>query len=102
MGCNQPRVPARNDGVSFAIFISAAASSAMPLGWSVAGLVSWGGSVYGSTKGAVHQLTKAAAIEGAPFNIRCNAGYNEPSSTWSTSSDRCSMACAGANCPKLP
>jgi NAD(P)-dependent dehydrogenase (short-subunit alcohol dehydrogenase family) len=40
---------------------------------SVAGLVSWGGSVYGSTKGAVHQLTKAAAIEGAPFDIRCNA-----------------------------
>ena len=37
---------------------------------SVAGLVSWGGSVYGSTKGAVHQLTKAAAIEGAPFGIR--------------------------------
>jgi NAD(P)-dependent dehydrogenase (short-subunit alcohol dehydrogenase family) len=29
--------------------------------------------VYGSTKGAVHQLTKAAAIEGAPFGIRCNA-----------------------------
>jgi NAD(P)-dependent dehydrogenase (short-subunit alcohol dehydrogenase family) len=40
---------------------------------SVAGLVSWGGGVYGSTKGAVHQLTKAAAIEGAPFGIRCNA-----------------------------
>ena len=40
---------------------------------SVAGLVSWGGSVYGSTKGAVHQLTKAAAIEGAPFGIRANA-----------------------------
>jgi len=40
---------------------------------SVAGLVSWGGGVYGSTKGAVHQLTKAAAIEGAPFGIRANA-----------------------------
>lgn len=40
---------------------------------SVAGLVSWGGSVYGSTKGAVHQLTRAVAIEGAPFGIRCNA-----------------------------
>ena len=37
---------------------------------SVAGLVAWGGSVYGATKGAVHQLTKAAAIEGAPFGIR--------------------------------
>jgi NAD(P)-dependent dehydrogenase (short-subunit alcohol dehydrogenase family) len=40
---------------------------------SVAGLVSWGGGVYGSTKGAVHQLTRAVAIEGAPFDIRCNA-----------------------------
>jgi NAD(P)-dependent dehydrogenase (short-subunit alcohol dehydrogenase family) len=40
---------------------------------SVAGLVSWGGSVYGATKSAVHQLTKAVAIEGAPFGIRANA-----------------------------
>ena len=40
---------------------------------SVAGLVSWGGSVYGATKGAVHLLTKAVAIEGAPFGIRANA-----------------------------
>jgi NAD(P)-dependent dehydrogenase (short-subunit alcohol dehydrogenase family) len=40
---------------------------------SVAGLVSWGGGVYGATKGAVHQLTRAVAIEGAPFDIRCNA-----------------------------
>lgn len=40
---------------------------------SVAGLVSWGGSVYGATKAAVHQLTKAVAIEGAPFGIRANA-----------------------------
>lgn len=40
---------------------------------SVAGLVGWGGSVYGSTKGAIHQLTRAAAIEGAPFGIRANA-----------------------------
>jgi NAD(P)-dependent dehydrogenase (short-subunit alcohol dehydrogenase family) len=40
---------------------------------SVAGLVSWGGGVYGATKGAVHQLTRAVAIEGAPFGIRCNA-----------------------------
>lgn len=40
---------------------------------SVAGLVAWGGSVYGATKGAVHQLTRAVAIEGAPFNIRANA-----------------------------
>ena len=30
---------------------------------SVAGLVGWGGTVYGATKGAVHQLTKAVAIE---------------------------------------
>nr|WP_198429089.1 SDR family oxidoreductase [Nocardia bovistercoris] len=40
---------------------------------SVAGLVAWGGSVYGATKGAVHQLTRAVAIEGAPFDIRANA-----------------------------
>jgi NAD(P)-dependent dehydrogenase (short-subunit alcohol dehydrogenase family) len=40
---------------------------------SVAGLVGWGGSVYGATKGGVHQLTRAAAIEGAPHNIRVNA-----------------------------
>jgi NAD(P)-dependent dehydrogenase (short-subunit alcohol dehydrogenase family) len=40
---------------------------------SVAGSVAWGGSVYGATKGAVHQLTRAVAIEGAPFGIRANA-----------------------------
>jgi NAD(P)-dependent dehydrogenase (short-subunit alcohol dehydrogenase family) len=40
---------------------------------SVAGLVGWGGTVYGATKGAVHQLTKAVAIETAPFGIRVNA-----------------------------
>lgn len=40
---------------------------------SVAGLVGWGGSVYGATKGAVHQITRAVAIEGAPFGIRANA-----------------------------
>jgi NAD(P)-dependent dehydrogenase (short-subunit alcohol dehydrogenase family) len=40
---------------------------------SVAGLVGWGGGVYGATKGGVHQLTRAVAIEGAPFSIRANA-----------------------------
>jgi NAD(P)-dependent dehydrogenase (short-subunit alcohol dehydrogenase family) len=40
---------------------------------SVAGLVAWGGAVYGATKGAVHQLTRAVAIEGAPHRIRVNA-----------------------------
>jgi NAD(P)-dependent dehydrogenase (short-subunit alcohol dehydrogenase family) len=40
---------------------------------SVAGLVGWGGAVYGSTKGGVHLLTKAVAIEAAPFGIRVNA-----------------------------
>jgi NAD(P)-dependent dehydrogenase (short-subunit alcohol dehydrogenase family) len=40
---------------------------------SVAGMVGWGGSVYGSTKGGVNQITKGAAIEGAPFDIRVNA-----------------------------
>ena len=40
---------------------------------SVAGIVAWGGSVYGATKGAVLQLTRALAIEGAPHDIRVNA-----------------------------
>jgi NAD(P)-dependent dehydrogenase (short-subunit alcohol dehydrogenase family) len=40
---------------------------------SVAGLVGWGGTVYGATKGAVHQLTRAVAVECAPFDIRVNA-----------------------------
>jgi NAD(P)-dependent dehydrogenase (short-subunit alcohol dehydrogenase family) len=40
---------------------------------SVAGLVGWGGTLYGATKGAVHQLTKAVAVECAPEGIRVNA-----------------------------
>lgn len=40
---------------------------------SVAGLVGWGGPVYGATKGGVLQLTRAVAVEGAPFGIRVNA-----------------------------
>ena len=40
---------------------------------SVAGLVGWGGTVYGATKGAVHQLTRAVAVEAAPHGIRVNA-----------------------------
>lgn len=40
---------------------------------SVAGLVGWGGTVYGATKGAVHQLTRAIAVECAPHGIRVNA-----------------------------
>ncbi|MBV8983169.1 MAG: SDR family oxidoreductase [Acidimicrobiia bacterium] len=40
---------------------------------SVAGLVGWGGTVYGATKGAVVQLTRAVAVEVAPENIRVNA-----------------------------
>ena len=40
---------------------------------SVAGLVGWGGAVYGATKGAVHQITKAVAVEAAPHGIRVNA-----------------------------
>ena len=40
---------------------------------SVAGLVGWGGPVYGGTKGAVHTLTKAVAVEAAPHGIRVNA-----------------------------
>lgn len=40
---------------------------------SVAGLVGWGGTVYGATKGGVLQLTRAVAVEAAPFDIRVNA-----------------------------
>ena len=40
---------------------------------SVAGMVGWGGTVYGATKGGVNQLTRGVAIEAAPFNIRVNA-----------------------------
>ena len=40
---------------------------------SVAGLVGWGGTVYGATKGAVHALTKSVAVEAAPHGIRVNA-----------------------------
>ncbi len=40
---------------------------------SAAGMVGWGGVVYGSTKGAVNQLTKAVAIECAAEGIRVNA-----------------------------
>jgi NAD(P)-dependent dehydrogenase (short-subunit alcohol dehydrogenase family) len=40
---------------------------------SVAGMVGWGGTAYGATKGGVNQLTKAVAIECAGENIRVNA-----------------------------
>ncbi|AEV71765.1 dehydrogenase of unknown specificity, short-chain alcohol dehydrogenase like protein [Mycolicibacterium rhodesiae NBB3] len=40
---------------------------------SVAGMVGWGGTVYGATKGGVLQLTRAVAVEAAPFDIRVNA-----------------------------
>ena len=40
---------------------------------SVAGLVGWGGTVYGATKGGVNQITRGVAIECAPFGIRVNA-----------------------------
>lgn len=40
---------------------------------SVAGMVGWGGTVYGTTKGGVVQMTRAVAMEAAPFDIRVNA-----------------------------
>ena len=40
---------------------------------SVAGMVGWGGTVYGASKGAVNQITRGIAIECAPWNIRVNA-----------------------------
>src|SRR5262245_38594436 len=39
---------------------------------SAAGLVGWGGPVYGASKGAVIQLTRSLAIDAAPHNIRVN------------------------------
>ncbi len=40
---------------------------------SAAGMVGWGGTVYGTTKGGVLQMTRTVAIEVAPFGIRVNA-----------------------------
>jgi NAD(P)-dependent dehydrogenase (short-subunit alcohol dehydrogenase family) len=40
---------------------------------SAAGMVGWGGTVYGTTKGGVVQMTRTVAIEVAPFDIRVNA-----------------------------
>jgi NAD(P)-dependent dehydrogenase (short-subunit alcohol dehydrogenase family) len=40
---------------------------------SVGGLVAFGGPLYGATKGAVVQLTRTVAVEGAPFGIRVNS-----------------------------
>ncbi len=40
---------------------------------SVAGLVGWGGTVYGVSKGGVVQMTRNVAIEVAPSKIRVNA-----------------------------
>jgi NAD(P)-dependent dehydrogenase (short-subunit alcohol dehydrogenase family) len=39
---------------------------------SVAGMVGWGGTVYGTSKGGVNQLSRAIAVECAPFDIRVN------------------------------
>ena len=40
---------------------------------SAAGMVGWGGTVYGTTKGGVIQMTRTVAIEVAPLGIRVNA-----------------------------
>jgi len=40
---------------------------------SVAGMIGWGGSIYGATKGAVIQLTRGLAIEYAKQGIRVNS-----------------------------
>ena len=39
---------------------------------SVAGMMGWGGALYGSTKGAVVNLTRSLAVELGPENIRVN------------------------------
>ena len=63
LGCKQAVIQFKKQGGGGAILNTG----------SVAGLVGWGGTVYGATKGAVHQLTRAVAIEAAPFAIRVNA-----------------------------
>jgi NAD(P)-dependent dehydrogenase (short-subunit alcohol dehydrogenase family) len=40
---------------------------------SIAGLLGWGGVIYGSTKGAVTQITRALALEVASLGIRVNS-----------------------------
>ena len=40
---------------------------------SVAGLIGWGGAIYGGTKGAVIQLTRSLAIEYAKHGVRVNS-----------------------------
>lgn len=40
---------------------------------SVAGMIGWGGTIYGATKGAVIQLTRGLAIEYAKLGIRVNS-----------------------------
>jgi NAD(P)-dependent dehydrogenase (short-subunit alcohol dehydrogenase family) len=40
---------------------------------SVAGMVGWGGVMYGASKGAVNQMTRGLAIEVAKHGIRVNA-----------------------------
>jgi NAD(P)-dependent dehydrogenase (short-subunit alcohol dehydrogenase family) len=40
---------------------------------SVAGMVGWGGVMYGASKGGVNQITRGAAIEWAKHGIRVNA-----------------------------
>ena len=65
---------------------------------SVAGMVGWGGTIYGTSKGAVVQMTRAVAIEVAPFGIRVNAicpaampttnfGVHDPDKAFSSKSE---------------
>jgi NAD(P)-dependent dehydrogenase (short-subunit alcohol dehydrogenase family) len=58
---------------------------------SVAGMVGWGGTVYGATKGGVIQLTRGVAMEVAPHNIRvnciCPAGMPTTNFSSNTSSE---------------
>jgi NAD(P)-dependent dehydrogenase (short-subunit alcohol dehydrogenase family) len=62
---------------------------------SVSGLVGWGGTVYGATKGAVHALTRSVAIEAAPHDIRVNAicpaamPYTGSPASWRPVASRC-------------
>ena len=63
LGCKQAVIQFKKQGTGGVILNTG----------SVAGLVGWGGVVYGATKGGVNQITRGVAVECAPFGIRVNA-----------------------------
>jgi NAD(P)-dependent dehydrogenase (short-subunit alcohol dehydrogenase family) len=62
-GCKHAARQFRRQGIGGAIVNTA----------SVAGLIGWGGALYGGTKGGVVALTRTLAIELAPIKVRVNS-----------------------------